>query len=39
MPFPGTSARFHQPADILVTDGPPVGHLLGFRSDDAGVPR
>ncbi|MET9581354.1 MULTISPECIES: hypothetical protein [Streptomyces] len=38
MPIPGASARFHHPADVLVTDGPPVAALLGFRSD-AGVPR
>ncbi|MFF7045739.1 hypothetical protein ACIP4T_08285 [Streptomyces massasporeus] len=39
MLFPGTSARFLQPAPALVTDGPPVAALLGFRPDDAGVPR
>lgn len=39
MPIPGTSARFPQPADAPVTDGPLVAALLGFRSDDAGAPR
>ncbi|GGV86402.1 hypothetical protein GCM10010228_67290 [Streptomyces massasporeus] len=39
MPLPGTSARFPQPAPAPVTDGPPVAAPLGFRSDDAGVPR
>ncbi|MDQ0710967.1 hypothetical protein QFZ55_000419 [Streptomyces luteogriseus] len=39
MRIPGTSVLLHDPADGLVTDGPPVAALPGFRSDDAGAPR